>query len=288
MDEITLGIVRHFLTIAAGYLVHKNVIAGDIVDTIVSALIGIGGIVWSVVQKIQAGAKAMETTLPAQSAVQPGAVQPSASQPSQGIAATGAGQPAGWFPKATPVVIGALALLFAAGSPAQADGPPTSRSWQPKVAAEEPFQFPAGVWYLSVIGSYANNIEVLRTQREEDDLFSAGRWRAGLGIGWLARSDKLGYGFDIDAMRSFNSAFSSEWDNWNVGGRARLGWFFTDSFMAFGSLGYAHAWATDTVVYGLGAEKFLGAKSSIRAEWLHYDSVTTSPDEFRLSLNFKL
>lgn len=49
--EQVMGIVRHILTAGGGYFAASGVVAQDEVTTIVSGLIALVGVIWSVVAK---------------------------------------------------------------------------------------------------------------------------------------------------------------------------------------------------------------------------------------------
>lgn len=52
--DTILGIVRHVLTTSAGVLVGKGVLESGQVEVLVGALIGIVGVVWSIIAKKKA------------------------------------------------------------------------------------------------------------------------------------------------------------------------------------------------------------------------------------------
>jgi hypothetical protein len=55
MNEALAGLIRHALTVAAGYLVARGQLDPTTADTIVGALMGLGGVVWSVYAKRKEG-----------------------------------------------------------------------------------------------------------------------------------------------------------------------------------------------------------------------------------------
>lgn len=284
--DAILGIIRHLLTLAAGYLVHKGVISGDIVDTVVSGLIGMGGIAWSIVQKIET-AKQLTVAQPRAATPSPAAQAASTpvSAPSMGSPPMGPSlQPAkpaqGWF---TALAAGALWTLLSI-QPVLADGLP--RTYQPPVG-QPTVTVPTfgAAAYFSAIGAYNWTGDIF-SQIEERD-FSSGQWRLGLGVGLLGKVDKLGLGLDLDAMRQVSgTTFENEWDNWNVTARARAGWFLTNQIMPFVTAGYAHAWGENTFVYGAGLEYFTSDRISFKTELLRY-SFDSNINDLRVSVNFK-
>lgn len=256
--EAILGIIRHLLTLAAGYLVHKGIISGDIVDTVVSGLIGMGGIAWSVVQKVEA---AKQTTNPAAQAASPPAAKAT-----------------GWFPV---LVVGVLWTLFSS-QPALADGLP--RTYQPSIG-QPTVTVPTfgAAAYFSAIGAYNWTGDIQLDERD----FSSSQWRLGVGMGLLGKVDKLGLGLDLDAMRQVSgTTLENEWDNWNITARARAGWFLTNQIMPFVTAGYAHAWGENTFVYGVGLEYFTSDRISFKTELLRY-SFDSNINDLRVSVNFK-
>lgn len=52
--EVVFGIVRHALTFAGGILASKGIIDAGMVETAIGAIITLGGIAWSVVEKKKA------------------------------------------------------------------------------------------------------------------------------------------------------------------------------------------------------------------------------------------
>lgn len=50
-QEQVMGIVRHVLTAGGGYFAATGIVAQDEVTTIVSGLVGLVGLIWSVVAK---------------------------------------------------------------------------------------------------------------------------------------------------------------------------------------------------------------------------------------------
>src|SRR5688572_1005325 len=182
-QEMLLAMVRHVLTFGSGFLVAKGYIKGEYADTLVTSLVGIAGVVWSLTNK-------MEGTKPQ----------------SGGTVAT----PAAPAPAATSTVVksftlAALLLLgftLASASPARAEGlkPPVvkegSRIWSgitPEATASA-----AGSWYLTVLGSN------LGTESFDSDL---SQYRLGLGLGYLSKLGNLGVGFDFEASRHIDSEF---------------------------------------------------------------------------------
>lgn len=54
MQAILAGVARHFLTTVGGALVAKGVIGATMVEPLIGAVITIGGVIWSIVQKKKA------------------------------------------------------------------------------------------------------------------------------------------------------------------------------------------------------------------------------------------
>ena len=51
MNATTQGILRHFLTIGAGALASRGAINASEIEILVASVLGIGGILWSIVDK---------------------------------------------------------------------------------------------------------------------------------------------------------------------------------------------------------------------------------------------
>lgn len=51
MWDYIAGLIRHFLTIAAGGLIAKGVIDQSIADQIIGGIIALGGVGWSLAEK---------------------------------------------------------------------------------------------------------------------------------------------------------------------------------------------------------------------------------------------
>ena len=51
MNDKLSGVIRHLLTLAAGYLVAKNVIPEELVNDLVAGAMAVVAIVWSVKSK---------------------------------------------------------------------------------------------------------------------------------------------------------------------------------------------------------------------------------------------
>ncbi len=51
MNPAIFGVIRHLLTIAAGALASKGVIETGQTDIVVGSLLGIAGVIWSVIDK---------------------------------------------------------------------------------------------------------------------------------------------------------------------------------------------------------------------------------------------
>lgn len=50
--DIILGLVRHILTLVGGYYVARGKIDQSSVDTVIGAVSGLAGVVWSVQHKV--------------------------------------------------------------------------------------------------------------------------------------------------------------------------------------------------------------------------------------------
>jgi hypothetical protein len=46
-----LGVLRHLLTFGGGYLVSNGVVSAGELETIIGAVIGLGGVAWSIYEK---------------------------------------------------------------------------------------------------------------------------------------------------------------------------------------------------------------------------------------------
>ncbi len=51
MSDVNKGILRHLLTIAGGYLVHKGVLSSEDLSTAIGGLLALLGVGWSVFAK---------------------------------------------------------------------------------------------------------------------------------------------------------------------------------------------------------------------------------------------
>ncbi len=51
MNPMIYGLLRHVLTMAGGYLVAKGYVAEGDVETIVGAVLALGGVAWSALDK---------------------------------------------------------------------------------------------------------------------------------------------------------------------------------------------------------------------------------------------
>lgn len=51
-DEI-LGLARHALTVAGGYLIHRGMASAEEVETGAGAIVALAGVIWSVWEKRQ-------------------------------------------------------------------------------------------------------------------------------------------------------------------------------------------------------------------------------------------
>lgn len=263
-SEMLMGVVRHLLGLAAGYLVSKGYMKGEYVDTLVSSIVGLSVVGWSIANKMDVQKKIDY-------------LSPPVSQPSPPL--TGPMSPTsptatGWFK-----AVIAIALLGLAAPLALADSPPRqSKVWTPQELPPSVAPLSSAV-YMSVIGSYASL----------DEEFSDGQFRAGLGIGYLAKFATLGVGVDFDATRHLNQddfKFDNELDNWNFSARARVGWFVTPTLMPFASVGWARLFTQDTMSYGLGIESFTSERISLRFEATKYE-IDDSLLDLKASINFK-
>lgn len=253
--EMLLGTIRTMLAFGAGMMASKGYIKGEHVDLFVNSLIGLGVVGWSVANKVESQkkleqAEASGPAIPPQSGV--------------------------------PLLIGAAFLtgfLFLAPS-ALADSPPRqSKIWTPQELPASVVPPVSSTLYMSVIGSYA----------ALQDEFSDGQFRAGLGIGYLAKFSSLGVGVDFDATRQLSDderRFQDEFDNWNLSARARVGWFVTPTLMPFASVGWARIFTEDTMTYGLGIESFATERVSLRFEATKYE-ISDDLLDLKLSVNFK-
>jgi hypothetical protein len=52
--ETVFGVIRHILTFAGGILASRGIIDAGMVETISGAVITLGGVVWSIVEKRKA------------------------------------------------------------------------------------------------------------------------------------------------------------------------------------------------------------------------------------------
>lgn len=64
MNPITQSLIRHFLTAAGGGLVTSGVLTSGQEQTVIGALLALGGIGWSVYQKWAASKAAKQSTTP--------------------------------------------------------------------------------------------------------------------------------------------------------------------------------------------------------------------------------
>lgn len=265
-SEMLMGVVRHLLGLAAGYLVSKGYMKGEYVDTLVSSLVGLGVVGWSIANKMDTQKKIDQ-------------VVHSPVSPSLGTAPENVTAPtprSGWFP-----AILVFALTFFLAPVALADGPPArGKIWTPQELPASIAPAPlSNAVYMSVIGSHLSL----------DEEFSDGQFRAGLGIGYLAKFATLGVGVDFDATRHLNQddfKFDNELDNWNLSARARVGWFVTPTLMPFASVGWARLFTQDTMSYGLGIESFTSERISLRFEATKYE-IDDSLLDLKASINFK-
>lgn len=285
--EMYLSIIRHLLTLAGGIMATKGYINGAMLDTVVSSVIAVGATTWGAIQKIEQARHLALASASTTAAERPAASAQPVSPPSSSLK----------------VVVAFLALsigyaLAVAGGSAlaHAEGidwkgkqytPPTSSD----VYSLPKFSSP--VVYMSLIGVYSRagvEFEDEHEKFEQDEVlsFHEAQWRLGLGIGYLVRSEKWAAGADFDATRrvSGGTAFDNELDNWNFSARVRGGYFITPNVLPYLTVGYAHAWTQDTLVYGLGVETFLTERTSVRVEALKYEFDNSLLD-LRVSFNFK-
>ncbi len=243
-NEMLMSLIRHILTLGAGYMVSKGYMRGEYMDTLVSSITGLAVVGWGMASKMKPTGLQVPATSPNVPAT-PGA-------PSAGL-------------KGVAGAVFALGLLLTV-APALAEGIAAKqpRQWA-GVTLDPPTPSLTGSFYLSVLGSYTS-----LDMGEGDNL---NQWRAGVGLGYLAKLGKIGFGFDVDAMRHFDSnmQFSNELDNWNFSARARMGYFLTPQIMPYVSTGWARIFTEDTWTYGLGVELFSTEKMSFKVEATKYE-----------------